>query len=53
MQFTTVWSMKKEDDCYFEPENLFRSYLERKKWMPAIWSGKNVFHNSLEEGKRD
>ena len=25
---------------------------ERKKWIPAIWSPKKVFHNSLEQGKR-
>ena len=25
---------------------------ERKKWIRAIWSPKNEFHNSLEQAKR-
>ena len=25
---------------------------ERKKWIPAIWTLKNVVHNSQEQGKR-
>ena len=31
MQFTTLWSKKKDDDCYFEPEKLVHSYLELEK----------------------
>ena len=25
---------------------------ERKKWIPAIWTLKNVVHNCQEQGKR-
>ena len=31
-KFTNRWSKKKDDDCYFAPEKLFRSYLEREKF---------------------
>ena len=27
-------------------------FLERKKWIPAIWRQKNVVHNCQEQGKR-
>ena len=26
-----LWSKKKEDDCYFQPEILFCRYFEREK----------------------
>ena len=37
---------------YFEPDKHCCSYLEREKWIPAIWGLKNVVHNCQEQGKR-
>ena len=47
-----IWKLKNLDNSYFEPEKLFRRYLERKKWIPAIRTQKNLVHNSLEQVKR-
>ena len=33
-------------------KTVLQLYIWReKRWNPAIWSPKNVFHNSLEQGK--
>ena len=37
---------------YFEPDKHCCSYLEREKWIPAIWRLKNVVHNCQDQGKR-
>ena len=37
---------------YFKPDKYCYCYLERKKWIPAIWRPKNVVHNCQEEVKR-
>ena len=33
-------------------QTLLQLLGERKKWIPAIWSPKNVVHNCQEQGKR-
>ena len=33
-------------------QTLLQLFGERKKWIPAIWTPKNVVHNCQEEGKR-
>ena len=35
MYSKTLWSKKKEYDCYFVREKLFRSYLERETMDPC------------------
>ena len=56
-------SMKKMFPSYLEVEKtgsqLFRAsqtllqlFGERKKWIPAIWTPKNVVHNCQEQEKR-
>ena len=60
---TAITITKNMDPIYLEVEKtslqLFRArktvlqlFGERKKWIPAISSPKEVFHNSLEQGKR-
>ena len=44
--------VKKVVPSYFEPDKHCCRYLEREKWIPAIWRLKNVVHNSQEQGKR-
>ena len=46
----SIW--KKLVPSYFEPDKHCCSYLERKKWITAIWRPKNVVHNCQEQGKR-
>ena len=43
---------KKLVPSYFETDKHCCSYLEREKWIPAIWKLKNVVHNCQEQGKR-
>ena len=43
--------VEKQVPSYFEPDKLCCSYLERKKWIPAIWRPKNLVHNCQEQGK--
>ena len=50
--FRAIWKWKKLVPSYFEPDKHCCSYLERKKWIPAIWTPKNVVHNCQEQGKR-
>ena len=45
-------SGKKMVPSYFEPDKHCCKYLERIKWIPTIWSPKNVVHNCQEQGKR-
>ena len=33
-------------------QTLLQLFRDRKKWIPAIWRSKNVFHNCQEQGKR-
>ena len=33
-------------------QTLLQLFGERKKWIPAIWSSKNVVQNCQEQGKR-
>ena len=33
-------------------QTLLQLFVERKKWIPAIWRPKNVVHNCQEQGKR-
>ena len=33
-------------------QTLLQLFGERKKWIPAIWTTKNVAHNCQEQGKR-
>ena len=48
--FPSYLDWKKLVISYFEPDK--HSYLERKKWIPAIWRLKNLVHNCQEQGKR-
>ena len=50
--FQAIWKWKKLVPSYFEPYKYCCSYLEREKWIPAIWRLKNVVHNCQEQGKR-
>ena len=34
--FPAIWKWKKLVPSYFEPDKHCCSYLERKKWIPAI-----------------
>ena len=44
MQFTTVWSKKKDYDIYLKSEKLFHSQQEHKKNVSQLFgSGKNWF----------
>ena len=47
-----IWKWKKLVTSYFEPDKPCCSYLVREKWIPAIWTLKNVPHNCQEQGKR-
>ena len=40
-----IWKCIKLVPSYFQPDKYCCSYLERKKWFPAIWRPKNVVHN--------
>ena len=33
-------------------QTLMQLFVEREKWIPAIWRLKNVVHNCQEQGKR-
>ena len=33
-------------------QTLLQLFGERKMWIPAIWTPKNVVHNCQEQGKR-
>ena len=33
-------------------QTLLQLFGERKKWIPAIWTPKNVVHNCQEQEKR-
>ena len=51
--FPAIWKSKKLVPSYFEPDKHCCSYfLERKKWIRAIWKPKNVVYNCQEQGKR-
>ena len=50
--FQLFGSGKKLVPSNFEPDKHCCSYLQREKWIPAIWRQKNVVHNCQEEGKR-
>ena len=45
-------SGKKLVPSYFKPDTLLQLFGERKMWIPAISSPKNVVHNCQEQGKR-
>ena len=64
--FPAILMWKKLVPSYFEPDKHCSCYLERKKWIPAIWRLKNVVskkipaiwrlknvvYNCQEQGKR-
>ena len=49
--FPAIWKWEKLVSNYFEPDKHCCSYLDRKKWIPAIWRPKNVVHICQEQGK--
>ena len=50
--FYSHLEVEKLVSSYFEPDKHCYSYLERKKWIPAIWRPKNVVHKCQEQRKR-
>ena len=50
--FPAICKQKNLVPSYFELDKHCCSYLEREKWIPAIWRPKNVVHNCQEQGKR-
>ena len=50
--FPSYLKVTKLVPSYFEPDKHCCSYLERKKWISAIWRPKNVVQNCQELGKR-
>ena len=46
MNFATLWSKEKEDDCYFKSEKLVHSYLENEKnGSQQFLKLKKLFHS--------
>ena len=43
---------KKGSQLFRACQTLLQLFEERQKWIPAIWSLKNVVHNCQEQGKR-
>ena len=42
--FPVICKWKIQVPSYFKPEKLSDLFGERKKWIPAIWRLKNLFH---------
>ena len=43
---------KNGSQLFRDRQRLLQLFGERKKWISAIWSPKNVVHNCQEQGKR-
>ena len=51
--FPSYLKVQKTDSQLFRVcRTLLQLFVERKKWIPAIWRPKNVVHNCQEQGKR-
>ena len=50
--FHSYLEVEKMVRSYFKPDKHCCSYLERKKWITAIWRPKNVVHHCQEQVKR-
>ena len=52
MQFTSRFCKKKEDDCYFEPEKMFCSYVEREKSGSLLFGAPKCISEPFGAGKK-
>ena len=51
--FPSYFEVEKTGSQLFRAcQTLLQLFGERKKWIPAIWSPKNVVHNCQNQGKR-
>ena len=48
---TTLWSKKKEDDCYFKTEKQFHIHLEHEKNGSQLFGARKVCITSIQKPK--